>query len=77
MEDKFTLILDAFYELSGSSNQRELADWLGIPQSSITDARRRKTISMHWLLTTSCKSKKSIGEIVEALDITKFKTLVF
>ncbi|HIW78396.1 MAG TPA: helix-turn-helix domain containing protein [Candidatus Bilophila faecipullorum] len=38
-------------EVCGARTQGELAVWIGVSQSSISDARRRSTIPAQWLLT--------------------------
>lgn len=39
------------FEAAGCRTQAELADFLGIRQSSISDAKRRNTIPPEWLIT--------------------------
>ena len=43
--------LKRFLEAAGCSTQVELADFLGIRQSSISDAKKRKSIPADWLIT--------------------------
>ncbi|MBS5454132.1 MULTISPECIES: helix-turn-helix domain-containing protein [Bilophila] len=43
--------LQRFFEAAECRTQAELAEFLGIKQSSISDAKRRKTIPPDWLLT--------------------------
>lgn len=38
-------------ETAGARTQEELAAWIGVRQSSISDGRRRKSIPAQWLLT--------------------------
>lgn len=38
-------------ESAGARTQEELARWIGVRQSSISDARRRGAIPAQWLLT--------------------------
>ena len=42
--------LDRVFKAAGCRTQVELADFLGITQSSISDAKRRKSIPAEWLL---------------------------
>ncbi|MCL1940023.1 MAG: helix-turn-helix domain containing protein [Desulfovibrionaceae bacterium] len=42
--------LQRFFEAAGCRTQVELADFLGIKQSSISDAKRRRRIPSDWLL---------------------------
>ena len=37
------------YTATGTKGQRELADWLGVRQAFISDARRRNRIPVAWL----------------------------
>ena len=43
--------LQRFFEAVECRTQAELAEFLGIKQSSISDAKKRKTIPPDWLLT--------------------------
>ena len=43
--------LQRFFEAVECRTQAELAEFLGIKQSSISDAKRRKTIPPDWILT--------------------------
>lgn len=43
--------LDRFFEAAGCRTQTELAEFLGIRQSSIADAKKRGNIPSDWLLT--------------------------
>ena len=43
--------LERVFEAAGCRTQVELADFLGITQSSIADAKKRKRIPAEWLLT--------------------------
>ena len=43
--------LQRFFEAAGCRTQAELAEFLGIRQSSISDAKKRETIPPDWLLT--------------------------
>lgn len=43
--------LKRFFEAAGCRTQVELAEFLGIRQSSISDAKKRKSIPSDWLLT--------------------------
>ncbi|MFT4302821.1 MAG: helix-turn-helix domain-containing protein [Desulfovibrio sp.] len=43
--------LDRFFEATGCRTQVELAEFLGIRQSSIADAKKRGNIPSAWLLT--------------------------
>lgn len=43
--------LERFFEAAGCRTQTELAKFLGIRQSSIADAKKRKAIPADWLLT--------------------------
>lgn len=43
--------LDRVYEAAGCRTQTELAKFLGMRQSSISDAKKRGKIPSDWLLT--------------------------
>ncbi|MBB5144394.1 helix-turn-helix domain-containing protein [Desulfovibrio intestinalis] len=43
--------LDRFFEAAGCRTQVELAEFLGIKQSSVADAKKRKSIPADWLVT--------------------------
>lgn len=43
--------LERFFEAAGCRTQVELAEFLGIRQSSIADAKKRGSIPSDWLLT--------------------------
>ena len=43
--------LDRFFEAAGCRTQVELAEFLGIRQSSIADAKKRGSIPSDWLIT--------------------------
>lgn len=42
--------LQRFFEAAGCRTQQQLAEFLGISQSSISDAKRREVIPAEWLL---------------------------
>lgn len=44
--------LQRFFEAAGCRTQAELAEFLGIKQPSISDAKKRGTIPSDWLLTS-------------------------
>ncbi|WP_291447895.1 helix-turn-helix domain-containing protein [Desulfovibrio sp.] len=46
----FPLQYDRVFDATGCKTQAQLADVLGIRQSSISDAKRRKSIPAEWLL---------------------------
>lgn len=50
-EDASPSPLDRIYEITGCRTQTQLARLLGIQQSSISDAKKRKSIPPEWLLT--------------------------
>lgn len=54
-EEEATARLERFYEAAACTTQVELAAFLGIRQSSIADAKRRRAIPADWLLTLLCK----------------------
>ena len=43
--------LDRFFEAAGCRTQVALADFLGIKQSSVADAKKRGSIPSDWLIT--------------------------
>lgn len=43
--------LDRIFEAAGCRTQTELAEFLGIKQSSIADAKKRGSVPSDWLLT--------------------------
>lgn len=47
--------LKRFYQAAECTTQVELAAFLGVRQSSISDAKKRKAIPADWLLTLLCK----------------------
>ena len=42
-------VLNRMREATGTASQRELADWLGVRQSLLSDAQRRDFIPIRWL----------------------------
>ena len=44
-------MMQRFFEASGCKTQVELAEFLGIRQSSVSDAKRRQVIPAEWLIT--------------------------
>lgn len=50
----FASVLARVYEVTETRTQVQLADFLGIKQSSISDAKRRETIPAAWLLALVC-----------------------
>ncbi len=50
----FAAVLARIYEVTETRTQVQLADFLGIKQSSISDAKRRETIPAAWLLALVC-----------------------
>lgn len=49
-DDQFRSIMSRIHEATGTRTQVELADILGIRQSSISDAKRRGSIPDSWLM---------------------------
>ncbi len=49
-ECDFKDILQRVFEAAGCRTQVELADFLGIRQSSISDAKRRESIPAEWII---------------------------
>jgi len=49
-EDTFAAIMGRIHSVTNTRTQLELAEFLGIRQSSISDAKRRRSISSDWLL---------------------------
>ena len=47
--------LSRVFEAAGCRTQSELADFLGVRQSSISDAKKRGSVPAVWLLTLLCK----------------------
>ena len=47
--------LSRVFEAAGCRTQSELADFLGVRQSSISDAKKRSSVPADWLLTLLCK----------------------
>lgn len=47
--------LSRVFEAAGCRTQSELADFLGVRQSSISDAKKRGSVPADWLLTLLCK----------------------
>ena len=45
----FVDVMQRMYTATGTKGQRELADWLGVRQAFISDARRRNRIPVAWL----------------------------
>ncbi len=45
----FDDVMQRMYTATGTKGQRELADWLGVRQAFISDARRRNRIPVAWL----------------------------
>ncbi len=45
----FEDVLQRMYAATGTNGQMELADWLGIRQAFISDARRRNRMPVAWL----------------------------
>ena len=45
----FDDVVQRMYTATGTKGQRELADWLGVRQAFISDARRRNRIPVAWL----------------------------
>ena len=45
----FDEVLRRFYKATDTRSQMELANWLGIRQSAISDAKRRNRIPVAWL----------------------------
>lgn len=43
--------MQRIYEVTKTKTQSELADILGVKQSSVSDAHRRNTIPASWLIT--------------------------
>ena len=41
--------LNRMREATGTTSQRELADWLGVRQSLLSDAQRRDIIPIRWM----------------------------
>ncbi len=50
----FAAVLARIYEVTETRTQVQLAEFLGIKQSSISDAKRRETIPAAWLLALIC-----------------------
>ena len=50
----FAAVMARVYEVTETRTQVQLADFLGIKQSSISDAKRRETIPAAWLLALVC-----------------------
>jgi len=44
-------VISRIQQVTGCGTQQKLADFLGIKQSSIADAKKRKRIPSDWLLT--------------------------
>jgi len=44
-------IMERIYSITHAKKQIELADFLGVRQASISDAKKRRSISAEWLLT--------------------------
>ena len=42
-------VLNRMREATGTTSQRELADWLGVRQSLLSDAQRRDIIPIRWM----------------------------
>lgn len=49
--ESFESVLDRIAEATGAKTQCELAEMFGIRQSSVSDAKRRRSIPSKWLLT--------------------------
>ena len=47
--------LSRVFEAAGCRTQSELAEFLGVRQSSISDAKKRGSVPADWLLTLLCK----------------------
>ena len=47
--------LSRVFEAADCRTQTELADFLGVRQSSISDAKKRGSVPADWLLTLLCK----------------------
>ena len=45
----FDDVMQRMYTATGTKGQRELADWLGVRQAFISDARRRNRMPVAWL----------------------------
>ncbi len=50
-DSEFTRIMERIFIATGLRTQADLANYLGIRQSSISDARRRGKIPSNWLIT--------------------------
>ena len=56
---RYVEILTRIYKITGTKTQVELAEFLGVRQSAISDAKRRGSIPAKWLLTIWDKKKVS------------------
>ncbi len=65
---EFEGAMDRLRQVSGCSTQVQLADFLGIRQSSISDAKRRCSIPAEWLLRVWRKTRISPDWIMYGKD---------
>lgn len=42
-------VLSRFQEATGTTSQKDLADWLEVPQSQLSDVQRRDIIPIRWM----------------------------
>lgn len=56
---RYVEILTRIYKITGTKTQVELAEFLGVRQSAISDAKRRGSVPAKWLLTIWDKKKVS------------------
>lgn len=49
-EAAYAAVVDRIYNVTGTKTQTELAEFLGVRQSSISDAKKRRSVPAEWLL---------------------------
>lgn len=66
--------LERFFEAAECRTQAELADFLGIRQSSISDAKRRGSVPAEWLLVLWRKKRVNPDWILTGQGLQKIQT---